>query len=100
MNAIIQHTAALEFMKQLPWGQFQSVLDIGCGDGFAAREFLKRDLTVRAVDRCRPAAPDIAAVWAEAVDAHKLPFSNHTWDAVWSHHCLEHLESPLNALIE
>lgn len=94
----IQHTAAMEFLAELPWNEFEQVLDIGSGDGYATREFERRGKKCVAVDRVKPA--DVAVRWLPADVQDLGMLGDGTIDAVWSHHCLEHLDAPLVALKE
>lgn len=76
------------------------VLDWGCGHGMAAVVLARRGATVTAVDisaeylaevKRRAAANDVT-VSAVAADAARLPFAAASFDAIWGHAILHHLD--------
>ena len=91
-----QHRFALEFLEKIPLNKFDSIIDIGAGEGLQSAWFHKHGKRVMAVDIRKPTAtvPYILA------DAHDLPFPDNSIDAVWTHHAFEHLRDPLGALLE
>lgn len=91
-----QHRFALEFLGQLPMDGWTSVLDIGAGPGYQTEWFLQQGKLTTAVDLT---PPKVDVPYREA-DAHALPFTAQSVDAVWSHHMLEHVRDPLGVLLE
>src|SRR5262245_61177305 len=76
------------------------VLDWGCGHGMAAVVFARRGAAVTACDlslgyvaeaRARARANGVA-VNCLVADAERLPFAAATFDAVWGHAILHHLD--------
>jgi SAM-dependent methyltransferase len=80
-----------EVSKRLPQGG--TALDLGCGprDQFAPLNFLGFDYV--GVDFDNPAADLLA-------DAHSIPFSDASFDCVFSYAVLEHLHNPFIAIQE
>jgi ubiquinone/menaquinone biosynthesis C-methylase UbiE len=81
------------------------VLDWGCGHGMAAVVLARRGAAVTACDlsagyideaRARARANGVA-VRCLAADAQRLPFAERSFDAVWGHAILHHLDVPLAA---
>lgn len=77
-------------------------LDVGCGVGYYVRAL--RDLGWRAwgVERSpdRAARANIIGRGTLVADAHDLPFSAATFDALFLWHVLEHLSAPLEGVRE
>jgi SAM-dependent methyltransferase len=76
------------------------VLDLGCGHGMAAVVLARRGARVTAVDlsrgylqeaRRRAAANGVRISFAQA-DAQRLPFADASFDRIWGHAVLHHLE--------
>jgi ubiquinone/menaquinone biosynthesis C-methylase UbiE len=87
------------------------LLDCGCGPGtmtieiaelVAPSEVIGIDIGDEQITRARQLAVEqgIPNVHFEKANIYNLPFSNHTFDAVFSHALLEHLQDPLAALRE
>jgi SAM-dependent methyltransferase len=83
----------------------KDVLDWGCGHGMAAVVLARRGATVTACDlsagyvaeaRARARANGVA-VRCVVADAQRLPFAGHSFDAVWGHAILHHLDVSLAA---
>lgn len=81
------------------------VLDFGCGHGMAAVVLARRGANVTAFDlspgyvaeaKRRAAANN---VWIDiiAADGHTLPFADRSFDAVWGHAVLHHLDVAIAA---
>ena len=69
---------------------FETVLDIGCGDGYASDFFTSNGKQVTAVDYAR--SINFENTMAENViigDFNELKFDSQ-YDCVWCAHCLEH----------
>jgi SAM-dependent methyltransferase len=84
----------------------RSVLDWGCGHGMASVVFARQGAQVTACDiapgyvseaRRRAAANRVTVNGLEA-DAHQLPFADGSFDAVWGHAILHHLDVPRAAV--
>lgn len=80
----------------------QPVLDLGCGHGMAAVLLARRGAVVSACDlsagyvaeaRARARANEVDVRFVQA-DAHRLPFADETFAAVWGHAVLHHLDVP------
>lgn len=82
------------------------VLDVGCGVGVMAKEIkrLRPNLAVFGIDRdlqaIKLANQDPQGVDFRVEDAYRLPFTDGYFAATLSHHLLEHLENPAQALAE
>lgn len=91
-----QHRFALEFLEQLPLGEFDSVLDIGAGPGYQTQWLIENGKQAVAFDLVPPRV-DVPNAQG---DAHALPFDDASVDAVWTHHAFEHMRDPLGGLME
>jgi ubiquinone/menaquinone biosynthesis C-methylase UbiE len=87
------------------------LLDCGCGPGamtieiaehIAPGEVVGIDIADEQIARARQLAAERSAsnIRFERANVYQLPFSNHTFDAVFSHALLEHVQDPLAALRE
>jgi SAM-dependent methyltransferase len=83
----------------------QRVLDYGCGHGMAAVVLARRRAVVTACDlsagyvaevRNRARANGVAVDCVQA-DGHRLPFADSSFDAVWGHAIVHHLDVPTAA---
>ena len=80
----------------------RSILDWGCGHGMAAVVFARCRAQVTACDLSsgyvretqRRAAANLVSVRCVQADAHRLPFGPASFDAVWGHAILHHLDVP------
>ncbi len=94
--------ATIALLLRRRFGQPERVLVVGCGDGTEAA--LIGDLLgakvvgVDAEDRFHSSAS--ARVELVVADARQLPFSDSSFDVVFSFHMLEHVPSPDHAIAE
>src|SRR5262245_36386130 len=80
-------------------------LDYGCGHGMAAVVMARRGAAVSAFDLSedylaearRRAAANGVAIDFRAADAHRLPFADESFDAVWGNAILHHLDLSIAA---
>jgi ubiquinone/menaquinone biosynthesis C-methylase UbiE len=107
-----RRTAAQEaafFLPHLRPGM--RVLDVGCGPGsitvglaevVAPGEVVGIDVQQSQVERARDLAVErgVANVRFEVGDVYRLPFLDHSFDAVFAHTVLMHLQEPVRALAE
>lgn len=78
----------------------RTVLDWGCGHGMAAVVMARRGAAVAACDlsheytreAARRASANGVSVRCLQADAHRLPFANESFDVVWGHAILHHLD--------
>lgn len=87
---------AKSLLASLPYQEFDSVLDIGTGNGYSAEYFAERGKEVTATvlgeDKWgRPSGGDVEYVQA---NVESLPFRDGKFDAVWCSHVLEHVRYP------
>lgn len=90
----IQTTAALEFMEHINFDEL-IIADIGAGPGHQAHIMTKEGAHVICVDPIEP-LPDYDLEWASPAIFCKR--YNEDLDAIWSHHTLEHIRNPIEAL--
>jgi ubiquinone/menaquinone biosynthesis C-methylase UbiE len=81
-----------------------SVLDIATGPGYVARELEERAMNVTAVDfsavMVETARKLYPSIKFEEADAHRLPFSDDTFDAACMNFGILHLDAPEDAIKE
>ena len=87
---------AKSLLASLPYDEFDSVLDVGTGNGYSAESFAERGKDVTATvlgeDKWgRPSGGDVEYVQA---NVESLPFQDGKFDAVWCSHVLEHVRYP------
>lgn len=95
MSIKLQHEAIIEFLDLAPSIKGKSIIDVGCGDGFASVNFLDRGASyVSVVDPISSGSllPDGIRFYK---DVNKVKES---YDILWCHHVLEHIESPIQFL--
>ena len=78
------------------------ILDVGCGQGLALREFTARGLRPIGVTLGREdvAACQVAGFDVQEMDQSFLQFADAEFDLVWCRHCLEHSIYPYFTLSE
>lgn len=80
------------------------VLDVGAGAGFVTEALLARGARVDAVDQSEGMVAELARRFPDAcvrvADAHKLPFADASFDAVFANMVLHHVEDPRAAVAE
>ncbi|MEH6547663.1 MAG: methyltransferase domain-containing protein [Sneathiella sp.] len=88
----IQFLSALEYIDKINLKNVKTLADVGAGPGHQAYIFSKREIDVTCIDYVRPRY-DLP--WL-----HPENTSGKIFDAIWSHHCLEHIRDPIGALLE
>jgi SAM-dependent methyltransferase len=91
-------------LRLLDGVRFETLLDVGGGDGFVAHlvrrvfgaEVVSADLSVEAGKRAR----ELFDVPVVACDAARLPFADRAFDVVLCSEMIEHVEHPLETLLE
>ena len=88
-------------------GEGDTVLDVGCGTGFATEGLLERTEHVHALDQSRHQLEKAYEKFGrnEQVrfyrgDAERLPFADDTFDALWSSGSIEYWPDPVATLRE
>ena len=87
----IQFLSSLEYIEKIDYSSIRTIADIGSGPGHQAFVFSTKGLNVTCVDHLKPI---YELSWLKPDEAAEQKF-----DAVWSHHCLEHIPNPIEALI-
>jgi len=92
--------AGLEYIKTVCLEK-SKVLDVGCGEGTRLTMFSKSgwgvDLSSKAISLAKEKYPEYDF---QQADATKLPFSNNTFDVVYSAFVLEHTLNPKKVISE
>jgi len=96
---MLYHNFALEFLDILPLAGVRRVLDAGCGVGYQSKWFVDNGIPeVKSLDyEQRTIFEDLDFVEADIINA---PFDDGYFDAVWSHHVIEHVSNPVLYLIK
>lgn len=88
----IQFASSLEFIDLIDFKKIKKIADVGAGPGNQAKYLSSLGLNVTCIDYVEPRY-DLK--WLLPTDA-----SGDRYDAIWSHHCLEHIPDPVSALVE
>jgi len=89
----IQFAAAMEYIEKISFSQIRTLADIGAGPGHQSFVFHSLGVDVTCVDFVAPLYKNLRWVAPDQV-------TGLVFDALWSHHCLEHIPNPINALTE
>ena len=88
---VIQINAAFNFISKIDLNKIEYIADIGSGPGHQSFIFNRLGLKVSCVDFVEN------RYGYETIDPRKI--EGRTFDAIWSHHALEHIPNPLKALV-
>ena len=90
------------FLEQGVEREIRTVLDVGCGQGFAGEHFVRQGFTVTGVTGNPDEKSECRRRGIKVVEAdfHFLSMPDESFDLVFSSHSLEHSISPLFALLE
>jgi len=74
-----------------------TVLDIGCGLGFATRQFVKDGYKCTGITMNidEQISADRYGLDVRIMDMHFMQFDNESFNVIWARHCLEHSPLPL-----
>jgi ubiquinone/menaquinone biosynthesis C-methylase UbiE len=102
-----------EYLSYMNIDSVQSVLDLGCGTGFAAREIAARsgfkgrvvgiDISPYLIDQAKTFATDEGCsdrIEFQVGDTRRLEFSDNSFDSVVAHTLVSHLPDPLVVINE
>jgi ubiquinone/menaquinone biosynthesis C-methylase UbiE len=101
----------VDHLRHIPAQPGMRILDAGCGSGSMAREIAKASPKVNVVGidlrdnyidyaRGRAAEADLQNASFEIGDVRKLPFSNDSFDIIWTKYLLQWVSSPMQAMRE
>ena len=92
-----------EFWSEVP-KDFDTILDVGCSDGYMVKHFADCGKRAAGVNDCLLPTDDLYieehSLDVREGDMHRLEFANGSFDAVWCRHVLEHSFSPMQVLAE
>ncbi|HTN77489.1 MAG TPA: class I SAM-dependent methyltransferase [Pirellulaceae bacterium] len=109
-TGLSSHAGAAFFCQQLDERGFQAshheprILVAGCGAGHEAAAIQQHfDATVDAIDielQVDPRCQLIPKLLIREASVCDLPFSDETYDAIFYHHVIEHVDDPVRSLVE
>lgn len=99
----LHQIGSLEFWREVP-KDFNTILDIGCNDGYMVKQFLDAGKNAVGVDEYIYPTDRLYTeehgLDTREMDMHCLGFDDESFDAVWCRHTLEHSFVPLQVLAE
>lgn len=93
-HEFIQFSHALNFIEKIDFSKIKKIADIGSGPGHQSYIFNKLGLDVTCIDFRKPKYDDLKWIHPSVLKDYMLYF-----DAIWSHHCLEHISDSLSELV-
>ena len=88
----IQFASAMEFFNKIDFSGIGRIADVGSGPGHQSFYMQQRGMDVVCIDYVKP-------VYDNLTHMHPDSDTLGLFDAVWSHHCLEHIPDPIGALM-
>jgi 2-polyprenyl-3-methyl-5-hydroxy-6-metoxy-1,4-benzoquinol methylase len=93
-SELIQQQVAKKFIQHINVKRFPNIYDVGSGPGNQAVVFFNLGFNVTCVDYIKPNYTQLK--WISPDD---VSYNNKKLNAIWTHHCLEHIRNPIDMLI-